>query len=250
MMKFDPKTGLWIPERTYLCSFFPVGWHGYASSAGGAVPAVARLGGAASVAATTLAHTVNAGDDRLLVACFSNEDDPGTSVASVLYGDQAMIKSVSAITSNIGLHSSTSIWYLLETAIAAASTNVITPTYSPLGPADEIIHAQAYEGVNQTGGATTNPAATSNFSNSATPNPLIVDLTETINGCVVAMSTSGNASSTVWNAAMTEQTDQLDLSSHSSMADRLSTTGGNVDIEGTIASQNRAASCSASFAPV
>ena len=104
----------------------------------------------------------------------------------------------------------------------------------------------------QTGGATTNPATNSAETNESTPNPLIADLTETDDGAVVAINASGNASSTTWlggATGMIERTDQLAASSHSSMADRLSDSNSNVDIEGTVASQNRAATCSASFAP-
>lgn len=210
--------------------------------------AVTRLGSAASVAAATLAHTVSAGSDRMLVACFSHEFSGQITVTSVDYGGQAMVEAAQIDTPDTGLAAGCSIWYLLETAIAAASTNIIAPTYSA-APADEIIHAQAYAGVNQTGGATTNPTTTIVESNEPTPNPLIVDLTETDEGCVVAIVASGNASTTLWASAMTEQTDQTDASSHSSLADRLSITNGNIDIEPTVASQNRAAACSASFAP-
>lgn len=217
----------------------------------GPITDVSRLGAAASADTPTLAHTVPAGQNRMLVACFSHEINGQTAVTSVDYGGQAMVQAVQLDTPDSGFSAGASIWYLLEAEIAAASTNIITPTYST-GPAQSIIHAQAYAGVNQTGGATTNPATNSAESNESTPNPLIADLTETDDGAVVAINASGNNSSTIWlggATGMTERTDQNAGSSHSSMADRLSDSNSNVDIEGTVANQNRAVTCSASFAP-
>jgi len=208
---------------------------------------ISRLDTAASVAATTLAFTVSAGSDRMLVVCCSHEAGGQRTLNSIDYGGQAMVNAVQLDTPDAGPAAGCSIWYLLETAIAAASTNVITPSYSSALD-DEIIHAISYAGVDQTGGATTNPATTEAETNEATPNPLIGDLTEANEGAVVAVNACGTQTTCSWGAAMTEQTDQQDASSSSSMSDRLSITSANVDIEGTNASQSRAVICSASFA--
>jgi len=210
--------------------------------------AIAALSTPASAAAATLAHTVPAGTDRMLVASFGHEVSGRITVDSVDYGGQAMVEAVQSDTIDTGFSAGCSIWYLLEAGIDAASTNVITPTYSA-APADEEIHAAAYENVNQTGGATTNPATAEAETNESTPNPLILDLTETDEGMVAAVGCNGSANAYTWAAAMTERTDQADASSQSSYADRLSTTGANVDIEPSVGgTQNRAAGCSASFA--
>ena len=209
---------------------------------------ITRLGSCSSAAATTLAHTVEPGSNRMLVAGFAHESSPLRTVDSVDYGGQAMVLAIQIGTADSGTAAGCSIWYLLETAIAAAGTNIITPTYS--GARDEeAIHACAYAGVNQAGGSTTNPATASAETNEATPNPLIGDLSEVDNGLVVAFFISAIPSTTTWGSDMTEQTEQPAASSNSSMADRLSITNSNVDIEPTATDQNRAALVSALFAP-
>ncbi len=210
--------------------------------------AATRLDTAASVDATTQTFSVSAGSDRMLVACFQWEVSGQISVSSVDYGGQAMVQAVEQDTPDTGFSQGNSIWYLLEAGIAAASTSVITPTYSA-APDDQVIHAISYAGINQVGGSTTNPATAGAESNEATPNPLISDLTETDEGCVVAVRGSGNVSTFTWASDLTEQTDQASASSGSSMADRLSTTSGNVNVEGTASSQNRGAQAVATFAP-
>lgn len=210
--------------------------------------AITRLDTAASVDAATQTFSVSAGTDRMLVACFGHEVDGQITVDSVDYGGQAMVQAVQIDTPDAGFAAGCSIWYLLNAGIAAASTSVITPTYSS-APADQMIHAASFENVSQAGGSTTNPANASAETNEATPNPLILDLTEVDEGCVVAVAVNGGNLAYTWASDMTEQTDQTSASSQSSMADRLSTTSANVDIEPTVApTPNRMAGCSASFA--
>ena len=209
--------------------------------------AIARLDAAVSVAANTLAYTVSAGFNRMLVVCTSYEAQAQRTTTGIDYGGQAMVQSVQQDTPDAGPTFGCSIWYILEAGIAAAVGNVITPTISGTFD-DQMIHAISYVRANQTGGATTNPATASAETNEATPNPVVADLTEATGGAVVAITGSGNNTTHTWSAAMTEQTDQAGGTTASSMADRLSSTSANVDIEGTSASQNRAAICSASFA--
>ncbi len=213
-----------------------------------------RLSTAASVgSASTLAHTVPGGSSRMLVACFTHEFNGQTAVTSVDYGGQAMVQAVQIDTPDSGFSAGASIWYLLEAEIAAASDNIITPTYSTDPGSRQTIHAAAFAGINQTGGATTNPNTNSAETNESTPNPLGANLTETIKGIVIAINASGNSSSTIWGGGplgMTEQTDQTGTSTHGSMADRLSSTNGTAEVQPTIASQNRAVTASATFAPV
>ena len=114
---------------------------------------------------------------------------------------------------------------------------------------DKIIHAASYEYVDQTGGATTLLETATAETNESTPNPFTtLDLTEAKENLIVAIVGCGNASSATWQSDMTEETDQVASSSFSSMSDRRSITDANVTIEGTIASQNRAAGGSAEFA--
>jgi len=209
---------------------------------------VTRLDTAASVAAATQAYTVGAGSNRILVAFFSWEFNGQITITGVTYGGQTMVQAFIQDTPDAGFSHGVACFYILDAGIAAASTNVITPTYN-LTPADEIIHAASYEGVDQTGGATTLLETNTAETNASTPNPFTtLDLTEADGNVVVAIVGGGNASTCVWQADMTEQTDQADASSFSSVSDRLSTTNANVTIEGTIASQNRASGGSAEFA--
>lgn len=211
--------------------------------------AVARLD-TPTVAGSVTSHTytVGAGSNRCLVVCFSWEHSVAASITSATYGGQAMVEAVEINTPDAGFSANAAIYYILEAGIAAASGTTITPTWGTT-PAEGNIYAASYTGVNQTGGATTNPATATAESNEATPNPLIADLTETDEGMVAAVSSCGNATTSTWQADMTEQLDNATGSASGSYADRLSTTAANVNIESTQASQNRAALCSASFAP-
>lgn len=210
--------------------------------------AIARLDTAASAAATTLAFSVSAGSERMLVVAVGNEDGVVAQADSVDYGGQAMVLANEFVTPDTGFHFGCAIWYLLDAGIAAASGSTITPTYS-VAVDDEMIHAISYTGVDQTGGSTTNPANNQAESNEATPNPLISDLTETDEGVVVAIRGSGNVATHTWASDLTEQTEQAAASSGSSMADRLSTTSGNVNVEGTSSNQNRGCQVVSTFAP-
>ncbi len=143
------------------------------------------------------------------------------------------------------------VWYLLEAGIAAAVGTTITPTYA-VAPNDEIIHAASYAGVNQT-----SPVVEQQGDNTATstPNPFTtVDLVESSGNMILAAGMIGEPAPegiASWQADLTEQTDQLDGSSASSMADRLSTTEAEVQVELTwVGPVNRAAIISVHFAQV
>ena len=210
--------------------------------------AITRLGSATSSDSTgTHTHAVPAGSDRMLVVCTGREVSGDSSATAVDYGGQAMVQAVQENTGISGFTFGSSNWYLLETEIALASNTTITVTWS-LAPADQQIHAAAYGGVDQTGGSTTNPSNNSASSTASTPNPLISDVTEVVDGLVIATRGSGNNATHTWASDMTEQTDQADVSSGSSMADRLSTVGGNVNVEGTSANQNRGSQVVSVFA--
>lgn len=210
--------------------------------------AITRLDASTSAAATTLAYTVSSGVNRCLIVLFGVEHSAATQVTAVDYGGQAMANAFNIVTADAGYCANTSCWYLLDAGITAASTNVITPTYS-VTPLEEIISAASYENVDQTGGSTTVPATATAETNAATPNPFTtIDLTEVSGGLIVAGIACGNATTFTWQADMTEQEDTAAGSCAASFADRLSTTNANVTIEATVASQNRASAGSARFA--
>jgi len=159
-----------------------------------------------------------------------------TDVTGIDYGGQALTQGPE-ITAGSGPSYKIELWYLLEAGITAASGTTITVTYSN-SPADEMIAAATYGGVDQT---TPIPEQNTDSTSSSTPNPLTgADIVEAVDNVVVGAGGTGQASSATWNGAMTEQVDLADASSVMTVADRLSVTNANVDIEPTWASQNRA----------
>ena len=214
---------------------------------------VTRLDTAASAAAATLAYSISAGADRLLVVALSAEDtgvDPD--VTAVDYGGQALTKVRSELAdAGGGTVGFVAIWYLLEAGIAAAIGTTITPTYA-VSPTDEIIHAASYAGVNQTTPVVEHKGDTTATS---TPNPFTtVDLVESSGNMISAAGFIGEPlpeGVASWQADLTEQTEQLDSSSASSSADRLSTTEAEVQVELTwVGPVNRACIVSVHFAQV
>ena len=211
--------------------------------------AVTRSGAAVSAASETLSITIGAVTDGCLVVNHNTEHTSSHTHDSADYGGQALVE---AIQIGIGAsnHNVSSIWYLLDSAIAAASNTTLTMTCSTANPDSEMLTAAAYEGVNQTGGATTLIATNSYASDSSPANPALCDLTEVTDGLVVAGYNYESVGSISWNAAMNELSDISSSSAQGSMADRLSTTSANVDIEATAgATPSRVAMVSAAFAP-
>ena len=213
---------------------------------------ITRLDAAASAAAATLAYSISAGSDRLLVVSLSAEDSVDPDVTAVDYGGQAMTEIRQELAdAGGGVVGYVTVWYLLEAGIAAAIGTTITPTYAD-PPTDEIIHAASYAGVNQT-----TPVVEHQGDNSATstPNPFTtVDLVESSGNMIMAAGVIGEPlpeGVASWQADLTEQTDQLDGSSASSMADRLATTEAEVQVELTwVGPVNRSAIISVHFAQV
>lgn len=203
---------------------------------------------AASGAGATLAYSISAGSDRLLVVALSAEDATDPVVSDVDYGGQAMTLVRSEIANpGSGTRAYVSVWYLLESGIAAAVGTTITPNYSGVNDS-ETISAASYAGVRQS-----SPVIEHQGDNTAgsTPNPFTtVDLVESSGNLILAAGANGNDTTASWQADLTEQTDQQDGSSTGSMADRLSTTEGSVTVELTWASQNRACIISVHFAQV
>ena len=210
--------------------------------------AVTRSGSAVSSASDQVTATLGTPTDGMVVALCSLEHFATETIDSVDMGGQAMIQA--AVTQvGSGNHNVVSLWYILDTAIAAASSGLIQQTTSAAVDY-EMVSAQVYEGVNQTGGATT-LIATNSYASAASPaNPALCDLTEVTDGLVCAAYSYESVGSVSWNAAMNELTDVTTASTTSSMADRLSTTSANVDIEATaVATPSRVVMVSAAFAP-
>lgn len=210
-----------------------------------------RLGAPSQVAgATTHSHTVPAGTDRVMVVaiCWGQA---ATSVTSVDYGGQAMTR---AAANSDGGGRGSELWYLLDTGIDAASGTTITPTWTGTTPtaARTFFFAQAYEGINQTGGAST-VTATADDNTGGTPHPITtIDVTETNDGVVAAalwrrFGTTGVS----WAADMTAVGFGESGGRAAAAGDRLSSTDGNVDIEGTWdTAPSSHGGCTAAFAPV
>ena len=213
---------------------------------------ITRLDAALSAAAATLAYSISTGSDRLLVVAISAEDGVDPDATGVDYGGQAMTKVRSELADPGGsVVAFVAVWYLLEAGIAAAVGTTITPTYTE-PQTDEIIHAASYAGVKQT-----SPVVEHKGDNTATstPNPFTtVDLVEASGNMIFAAGVIGEPlpeGVASWQADLTEQTDQLDSSSASSIADRLSTTEGEIQVELTwVGPVNRAAIISVHFAQV
>ncbi len=210
------------------------------------------------MAASTLAFSVSAGSDRLLVVQVSAESDPGASdddVLSVDYGGQAMVKVRYDLAFTTGNSAGTSFWYLLDAGIVAAVGTTITPTFAnPGNVSDPMIHAASYEGARQDAGVLVEHQGDNVVG--ASPDPITtIDLVESSGNLLVAGGAIGEplpeGTVSSWSAAMTEQTDQLSGSAASSFADRLSTTEANQDIElNWVGPVNRQTANSVHFAQV
>ncbi|MCH9029521.1 MAG: fibronectin type III domain-containing protein [Bacteroidetes bacterium] len=211
-------------------------------------PTVTRIGTWSSGTTPTLSHTNGAGSDRIMIVAVGAEISTTTDVTAVSYGGQALTQGPQ-ITAGTGFSYRIEIWYLLEAGIAAATNTIIIPTFGAPPPANRMIAAATYGGVDQT---TPIPEQNTDSTASSTPNPLTgADIVEADGNAVVGAGGVGNGgNSATWNAAMTEQADFSAASSAMTVADRLSTTNANVDIEPTWASQNRAALVSIEIAAV
>lgn len=209
-----------------------------------------RLDAALQSATAALKYDVSAGSDRLLVANIQAESQNDALVDSVLYGDQPMVEAA-----ELGLNDTrdgvNSIWYILEAGIAATNDNEIVPTFSGVVSGGYTIIARSYTGIEQAGGASTVPATATDSTGGGTPNPInTVDLVEVDGGLIIGSSYKGDAGTPTWGADMTEIGDILSQGGglQASMADRLSTTNANVDIECQWSGQNRAIAVSVRFA--
>ena len=207
---------------------------------------VTRIGSWSSGTSSTLSHTNGAGSNRIMIVSVGAEYSTTGDATAVSYGGQPLTQGPE-ITAGPGFSYRLEIWYLLESGIAAASNTTISVTWSGT-PDDTMIAAATYGGVDQT---TPIPEQNTDSTPSSTPNPLTgADIVEANGNAVVGVGGNGNLTSTTWNSPMTEQVDFSAVSSAMTVADRLSTTDANVDIEPTWSSQNRAVLVSIEIAAV
>ncbi len=210
---------------------------------------VTRHGVAASGNADNPSFAIAAGTDRALIVGIQQEGDLTPDQVSVTWGGQAMTQLVTAFVDAGGTDQEVFLFLLLEAGIAAGVGTTIAITGQD---ADFTFHAQAYENVNQGGGASSVPETNSDTTAAATPNPLTgADIVAGDGAAVVALSGVGNATAAAWGADLTEQTEQQDTvpTTTGSLADGLFATGQNVNVEATWTAQNRAAVVSAELAP-
>jgi len=198
--------------------------------------AVSRNGTWSSGIATTLTHVNPAGSNRIMIVAFCGEATSTLDITSVDYGGQALTPGPEVVVgTTVFLRGE--IWYLLEQGIRDATNTTITPTWS-VAPSAEVTAAGTYDGVDQT-----TPVPEENFdtTDTTTPNPLTgADIVESNGNAVVAAGGNGlDVQTAMWNAPMSEQINLTSLSNVLTVADRLSVTGANVDIEPTWTDQNR-----------
>lgn len=202
--------------------------------------AVRRLDAAASGLADDFTYNVSAAlnSDRLLIVCIAQLHSGAANQVTVTYGNQTMIKSSLNISSGNGLESY--IFYLADAGIAAADDAVVRVTGQN---AVCTYHAISYQGVRQT---TPIQGIASAGGTGATPNPVTtVDRAGTVEGALINIAATKGATTASWNAAMTEQTDIDDTTVTGSMADKLTTSTDNVDVECTWATQDSYATITA-----
>lgn len=196
---------------------------------------IARLDAMTSSDGANLSFSVSAGSDRLLVCTFHGDDGPTgiATVSQVDYGDQTnsftLVQREDSDGDGTGI-TFAEIWYTLDSTITAATGTTVAPTWS-VTPDEWGMTCASYTGASQSGTAIDNNTA---FRAGTTPNPLVADLVEASGNLLVGAFTHGNGNTCSWNASMTEQNDfGLSGARRGCTADRLSSTGSNVDIEVT-----------------
>ena len=189
----------------------------------------------ASTAATTLAFTVGAGNQRCLIVGLTGEGTQ-TGQHTCSYGGQSMTFLAEAIAGSGTTQQTVSLFYLNDAGIVAASTNVITPGNITT---DHSIHAASYDDCSQSTPTNTD----TDTSDAATPNPLAaLDIvTGAANAVVCAVSGMGNIGTAAWGGTLTERTDQQTASATGSYADDEVPSATTIACECTWTTQNRAA---------
>ncbi len=207
--------------------------------------AVAKLDEWVSASASsTLTRTVSAGNRRTVWAVVATRLGGSTNaiVTSVDFGGEKMtnLNQRTSAGGAVRIHIST--WYLREVDIAIRSNNTITPTYDNT-PSESIIAAASFSGTNQRA----RPVLERNgaLTDTSTPNPFTtLDITVNPQSYAVGAVCAVPNTTVSWHSDLTERIDTTDNLLTLSIADGLNTSGGLLQVEGTFATQNRAAGLS------
>lgn len=211
------------------------------------MPSVAKLDEWTSASASsTLTKAVSAGNRRMALVIVATRLGGSTNaiVQSVDYGGEKMINPTGWARTSAGgavrIHISG--WYLREADIALRSNNVITPTYDNT-PSESIIACATFSGVNQRARPFLERAGA--LTALSTPNPFTtIDVTVNPESYAVGAVCAVPNTTVTWHSDLTERIDTTDNLLTLSIADGFNTSGGLLQVEGTFASQNRAAGLS------
>ena len=204
-----------------------------------------------AAASTTLTKAISAGTRRCALVFIATRLGGGVNaiVNSVDYGGEKMINPTGWARTSAGgavrIHISG--WYLREADIAQISNNIITPTYSNT-PSESIIACATFTGVNQRA----RPFSERNGALTAlsTPNPFTtLDVTVNPDSFAVGAVCAVPNTTVSWHSDLTERIDTTDNLLTLSIADGTNSTVKEMQIEGTFASQNRAAGLSCEINP-
>lgn len=188
---------------------------------------------------TGLTHTAGVGPDRLLVFVVGYENcsgDPG--VSAVSYGGRSLTRAdgASAGTSCFGR---VEIWYLSEASLTLASNSTFTVTWGGSAPSNPMYSARTYKRVDQT---TPVNATNTNWTNSATPNPITTAVSVDDGGMAVSGVIAGNSGSYTWNNSFVGGADQTSGSTVTmSSADKSVSTDGSETASASHTGPNRQA---------
>ncbi len=209
--------------------------------------AVTKLDEWTSVSASsTLTKAISAGNRRMALVFVATRLGGGVNaiVQSVDYGGEKMINPTgwSRVSAGGSVRIHISGWYLRETDIALRSDNVITPTYSNT-PSESIITCAVFSGVNQRARPFLERAGA--LTGLSTPNPFTtLDMTVNPFSYAVGAVCAVPGTTVSWHSDLTERIDVTDNLLTLSVADGFNTSGGLLQVEGTFATQNRAAGLS------
>jgi hypothetical protein len=189
----------------------------------------------------TYTHTNASGSNRIMLVSIGTETG-GDTVSGIDYGGQALVKIANALEA-VGKNN-VSMWYLLETAIAAASNTTITVT-QPSNTTKTTSGAISYEGVDQS-----SPISEYATDITAVATHTGLALTEAVGNLLVVITGNGSSRTPTYPATMTEQYDSNDyafIGTSLTLADRLSITDGSIDPAPTMSGVTRNTGISVEF---
>ncbi|MBD3298684.1 MAG: hypothetical protein GF341_08525, partial [candidate division Zixibacteria bacterium] len=197
---------------------------------------------------TGLTHTVGSGTDRLLVFAYAYENGAGPrTVNGVTYGGVSLTLAQSDVSGSSGFVGYSSLWYLDEAGIQAASGNTFSVSLSGGGSSYSPGYAAAvYEGVDQS-----SPLLDvgSNATASSSPNPLTIPLSVEDGAMSVGNYQCGNTGSYTWNNGWSEVLDQSISSATMGTGENPETATGTSTASATHSGPNRQAAAAIALRP-